>query len=79
MNFEAKGISVREEKERPRKWLRGNSLYRGEGMNHWCHMAQESDLATMDIVQVDSEPVPGQWPLPSAALDAMSATDFPAK
>lgn len=42
-------------------------------------MAQNSDLAAMDIVQMDYEPLFCQWPLHPAALDSMTAMEFPAK
>lgn len=58
-------------------WCGGEG--RKEGRNHWCHVAQESDLARMAIVQVDSESLPGRRPLPSVAPDARPTTDFPAK
>lgn len=42
-------------------------------------MAQNSDLTTMDIVQMDYEPLFCQWPLHPAALDSMTAMELPAK
>lgn len=73
MNIEPKGISKREErnirkkKSRPRKWLRRNSWYRGEGISEGGSESSTSlhglekwtlDLAIMDIIQVDFEPPP---------------------
>lgn len=83
MNIEGKEHQQEKKRKRPRKGLERSSWYGGEGMkegmNHQCHMAQRSDLARMDTVQVDSESMPGRWPLHSVALNATTTTDFPAR
>lgn len=57
VNIEAKEYQQEKKRKRPRKGLERGSRYGGEGMkegmNHWCHTAQKSDLARTDIVQVD--------------------------
>lgn len=42
-------------------------------------MAQKSDLAMVDIVQVNSEPSPGKQPRTLQALECVTTTDSPAK